>query len=309
MSISVLGAGALGSVVGALLARGGTDVALWDINDLHLEAIRTHGLRLDTPSGSEVIEIEVSRPDTAGSADVILLLTKTLYSEAALRGVERQLAEGAQVVSLQNGLGNAERVAQVVAPARVHFGCTMMPGRFIAPGHVATASDTDGRAIFRPMDLASLDQAHQIAAAAQGFAMQADVDEADRTIWQKAAFNCAMNAIMALQGGTIGHLGKSAEGAVLAKDTAAEVVAVAQASGVGASLGAVEDSIDHALAHHGTHKPSMLQDIEAGRETEIDALCGFVAQRGASLGIETPINKTLAALVRLKSAVEKEGSA
>lgn len=145
MKYAILGAGALGSVVGGLMARDGVDVALWDINDAHIDAVNSGGLRLDLPDGQKVVRLPACRPENGGSADVIMLLTKTLHTEAALESVKDRITDGAAVVTLQNGLGNAARVSAIIPEDQVFYGCTMMPGRFLGAGHVA--SQGDGKAV------------------------------------------------------------------------------------------------------------------------------------------------------------------
>jgi 2-dehydropantoate 2-reductase len=299
--VAILGAGALGSVIGALLARAGRDVALWDVDDAHIAAIRAHGLRFDGPEGRETVAIPALRPEEAtATPDLLILLTKTLHTEAALRGVAAHLDAGAHVLTLQNGLGNAARVAALVAPDRVLSGCTMMPGRRLAPGHVATPGQ--GGAHFRALTAAGQGFAEAVAGlSAPGIALILS-DDTDRIVWQKAAFNCAMNAASALAGGPVGLLAATPGAREMLAAVAAEVVAVARAQGIAADLAEVMAQIDHALAHHRAHKASMLQDIEAGRPTEIDSLCAEVSRQGAASGVAVPLNAALATLVRLRSA-------
>ena len=304
MRIAILGAGALGSVLGGLLARVGKEVSLWDVNDAHIAAIRVGGLRLDGPAGSDVIEIPALRPEEAHETpDLIILLTKTLQTQAALSGIARHIAAGAHVLTLQNGLGTAERVAEMVPPARVLYGCTLMPGRFIAPGHVA--SQGKGYAVYRAL-----------AAEGEAFAARAEVTveglslehspETDQVIWQKAAFNCAMNACSALTGARVGQLEMGAGMRDLLHAVSDEVVDLALSKGVTVDRSEVRDQIAHALVHHTDHKPSMLQDIEAGRQTEIASLCGEVARQAEITGLPAPLNTALASLVSLKSVLAQD---
>ena len=299
MKIAILGAGALGSVIGGLLVLAGRAVELWDVNDAHVNAINANGLKLDRPNRQDSIPIEARHPEHAGDADVIILLTKAMHSEAAIASVKQQIERGAHVLTLQNGLGNAERLARIMLADQVLYGCTMMPGRFIAPGHVST--EANGSAVFRALTGAGDAVGQALAMAEEDIVLRFEPAEADRTVWQKAAFNCAMNTICALQGGTVGKLAAYAPGVELARAIAAEVVDVANAAGIEADRAAVFAQMDHALAHHRAHKPSMLQDIEAARATEIDSLCGEVSRKGSELGVPTPLNRALATLITLKT--------
>ena len=307
MKYAVLGAGAMGAVVGGFLARGGHDVELWDVNQPHIDAINARGLTMDLPTGTEQIKVPACRPEEGGKADAILVLTKTLHTQPALASIKPHIERGASVLGLQNGLGNAETLAAQVPEDQCLIGITKMPGRYHGPGHVSTQGT--GSTIFRALSDAGIERAKQIATEVPGLSMIHDQNGAEVIIWQKAAFNCAMNAITALQGGTVGDLAQNADGVALAKETASEVVAVANAKGVGLAAAAAYEQIDWALANHGPHKPSMLQDMEAGRATEIEALCGEVSRQAAKLGVKTPINDTLAVLVRLKSSVQRERNA
>ncbi|MEM7061489.1 MAG: ketopantoate reductase family protein [Pseudomonadota bacterium] len=299
MRTAILGAGALGSVIGALLARGGRDVALWDIDDQHLTAVNANGLILDGPDGRDVVRMPALRPEHATETpDLIILLTKTTHTETALDGVAKHIDAGAHVLTLQNGLGNAERVAQKVPKAQVLYGCTLMPGRFIAPGHVATQGD--GFAVFRPLLPEGTAFAECVAANVKDLALTLS-DGTDIIIWQKAAFNCAMNACAALTGARVGELGDRPDMQDLLHGVAAEVTAVARAREVPVDDADVRDQIAHALAHHTEHKPSMLQDLEAGRTTEIDSLCAEVSRQAGAVGVPAPLNEALAALVTLRS--------
>ena len=118
-------------------------------------------------------------------------------------------------------------------------------------------------------------------------------------VWQKAAFNCAMNATAVLGEGTVGDIANFI-GQELAESIAAEVTLLGETEGIEIDRTEVARQIEFALGAHGAHKPSMLQDVEAGRRTEIDALNGFVATRGAELSVDVPLNTLLAGLVKMK---------
>jgi 2-dehydropantoate 2-reductase len=306
MRIAILGAGALGSVIGAFLFREGRDVSLWDINRDHLQAIRKDGLLFDGPAGRETLNIPAMRPDEAiETPDLIVLLTKTIHTDTALSGIAAHIEAGTRVLTLQNGLGNAERVAGHVPADRLFYGCTMMPGRFIAPGHVATQGN--GSASFKAYVSEGEPFAREIAIDGDSFSLSLS-DRTDQIIWEKAAFNCAMNTCAALTGARVGDFEAHADIHDLLHAIAAEVIAVAHTQNVPASLETVHGQIAHALAEHTEHKPSMLQDLEAGRPTEIGSLSVVVAEKARTLGVAAPLNTALAALVGLKSGLVVKGA-
>jgi 2-dehydropantoate 2-reductase len=294
MKIAILGAGALGSVLGAELHKAGLDVILLDKNPAHLSAIQTKGLRVDLDAGSEYLMIPAMQPEASPQVDLVILLTKTLHSVAALQSIKPMILAGTCVLTLQNGLGNVEKLLEVLPPGQVLFGCTMTPGDLRGPGHVAShgmsytpfdALETDGPAAALAAQLDGSGMTRTAAAAAQ--------------VWQKAAFNCAMNATAALGEGTVGALATFL-GQDMAQKIADEVLLLGKAEGVATDAASVAKQISFALSAHGAHKPSMLQDIEAGRRTEVASLNGYVATRGAELAVEVPLNTLLAALVRMK---------
>ncbi|MCF7699065.1 ketopantoate reductase family protein [Loktanella sp. M215] len=298
MKIAVLGAGAMGSVYGARLARAGADVTLLDVNADHVAAVSRDGLRVAFDEGEDVVQIRAMSPDEfVGPADLILLFTKVFHTDAALAAIADRIGN-AWVLSLQNGVGNAERIAAYVSPDRILVGMTMTPAEFIGPGHVAShgAATTDFYTASGHVDpildrLANLLQAGRVTAR-----INPDIHAA---IWEKAAFNCALNPICALTNGTPGSVGASKDGRALADAVVAEAIAVAKSCGVTASRAHVDDLLAHAYAYHLMHEPSMLQDIKAQRRTEIDALNGAVVALGAQNGIPVPTNRMIAQFIRL----------
>lgn len=293
LNIAILGAGALGSVLGAELYKRGAAVQLLDTNDAHIAAIQKDGLRVDWDDHSEHLPIPAYRPEEATPADLIILLTKTLHSTAALASVQPLIAAGACVLTLQNGLGNVERVAQSVPRDQVLFGCTMTPGDLRGPGHVASHGIA-----YTPFT--TLEPTGPAAEVARRLAEYLPwlTDDAPAQVWQKAAFNCAVNATALLGRATVGLLGQEL-GKDMAMRIAAEVLALATREGISTDAEAVGRQFDLAFREHVNHKPSMLQDAERGVRTEIEALNGYVARRAAELGTEAPLNDLLARLVRM----------
>lgn len=292
----------MGSVFGARLALGGAKVTLLDVNAAHLAAIAARGLIADLDGTEHCLPLAAMTPaDFAGPADLVLLFTKVFHTDAALGAIRGALGD-AMVLTLQNGIGNAERIAAHLPADRVILGLTMTPAEYLAPGRVASHGAATTR--FYSADGLARPILDDLVAVMQKGGIDAKADpEIQAAIWEKAAFNCAMNAICALTDGTPGGIGALPEALALAQDTAAEGIAVARASGIAASGERVRALIDHAAAHHLLHAPSMLQDRKAGRRTEIDALNAAIAERGAALGIPVPINRMLTTLVRLAEAM------
>ncbi|MBW8468294.1 MAG: 2-dehydropantoate 2-reductase [Thiobacillus sp.] len=303
MNITIVGAGAMGSLFGGLLAERGHSVTLIDVNEAHLGAIRSQGLLLHTDAGPRHIRnLSACRPNESLEVPYLLMVfTKTLHTTQALQGVRHLIGDRTHVLSLQNGLGNVEKITEFVPVERVLVGVTTWPADLVGPGEVHSY----GQGGVRLMSADGRDHA-LIAAVVTAFSdagLLARKDEAVwGAIWEKVAFNAALNCICGVSGCTVGQVGDLAESRVLAHAVVSEVLAVAQAHGVEVKPDSVHATVDHALDHHKDHKPSMLQDLLAGRATEIDAICGSVLRKGRSLGVATRLTEAIYALVRLKEA-------
>lgn len=303
MKIAVVGAGAMGSLFGGLLAEHGHAVTLIDVNAAHLEAIQSHGLRLHTDQGHRHIRtLRACLPSQADeSPDLLLVFTKTLHTASALSGVAHLIGPGTHVLSLQNGLGNVEVIQRHVARERILIGVTTWPADLAGPGHVHSHGQGGVRLMsadsqVRPM-LAEVVQALQgagLVCAADGAVWSA--------IWEKVAFNAALNSICAVSHCTVDQIGVLDDGRDLAFTVVEEVLAVAQAQGVPVNWDACKANVADAIARHAGHKPSMLQDVLAGRKTEIEAINGAVVAAADRSGIAVPCTRTLLRLVRLVEA-------
>ncbi|MBT6273808.1 MAG: 2-dehydropantoate 2-reductase [Chromatiales bacterium] len=312
MRIAILGAGAMGSWFGGRLALSGNDVQLLTTNLEHRDAINRGGLTLRTDVGETQIQVQADAPEKMRrGTELVVLQTKSFQSGAAMATVSDALDETTYVLTIQNGLGNAEAIAPYVPLDRVLIGVTIMPVDFIEPGCVAAAGHgathfggalQNGHApTSDPMHARVLDT---FTAASLEMHLDADIE---RRVWSKVAFNAGMNALSALSHGTPGSIEDAPGAKQLARDVAAETGAVGAACGVSIDLAQVYKTIDFACAEHGDHKPSMLQDLLRRRRTEVDALNGALVERGRLHGVPTPLNETLATLVRLAELAHERG--
>ncbi|APW38773.1 2-dehydropantoate 2-reductase [Rhodoferax koreense] len=303
MKIAILGAGAMGSLFGGLLAESGQDVTLLDINDAHLQAIRATGLRLETDSGNRLVSgLSACRPEQASiQPDLLLVFTKSLSTAAALAGTAGLIGPRTLLLTLQNGLGNVEAVSRFVAREQVLIGMTTWPADLVGPGHV----HSHGLGVIRIMaaDQREREDVKQVAAILSAAGLCCTADQAVwKAIWEKVAFNAALNTLCAVTGCTVDQLGAAPEGMALASAIIGEVVAVAQAEGIDADAAHCRETVAHAIAHHVGHEPSMLQDVLAGRATEVGAINGAVVEKGRHHRVATPHTQTLLMLVRLMEA-------
>ncbi|RDI75260.1 2-dehydropantoate 2-reductase [Gaiella occulta] len=298
MRICIVGCGAVGSLFAANLAQL-DDVEVWayDLNQAHVDAINERGLRL--VGAGEVIGRPSATSDAASlpPCDFGIVVTKTMHAEAAIAATAHAFADGA-VASVMNGVGNEETLARHVA--RVIRGTTFPAGKLLEPGVVQW--DVKGDTTFSPFEPApaSLDEVARLAEACTRAGMPAHaVADARPAQWRKVIFNASTNPIGALTGLSHGRVCERPDLRALVSALVAEGTAVAAAQGI--TLDAdPEELIDHAArpdVAYG-HKASMLQDVEARRQTEIDFLNGGIARFGRELGVPTPLNDTITALIK-----------
>ena len=302
-NITIVGAGAMGSFFGGLLAESGNDVTLIDVNDAHIGAISANGLRLETENGDrQVRSLRVCRPEGASDLPQLLVVfTKTLHTAAALSGVRHLIGPDVHVLSLQNGLGNVEKITEFVSPERILIGVTTWPADMVAPGHV----HSHGKGVVRLMaaDGVSRPIVSQVTETLSDAGLACTSDSTVwAAIWEKVAFNAALNSICAVSGCTVDQLGLVPDGKRLADEVVVEVLSVAQRLGIEVNVAKCKATVAGAIAQHKGHKPSMLQDVLAGRRTEIEAINGAAVAAAERVNLKLPTTETLLSLVRLAEA-------
>ncbi|MHA7598368.1 ketopantoate reductase family protein [Alicycliphilus sp. T452] len=296
LRFAVMGAGAVGCYFGALLARAGHAVTLIG-RPAHVQAIQARGLRLQTAAQDAHVAMGASTDAGAvAGADVVLLCVKSTDTEAAARQIQPHLAPGALVLTLQNGVDNDERVRAVLGPAQpvaaaVVYVATAMAG----PGHVRHFGR--GELVLAPSPLAGR-LVRELGAA--GIPAQVS-DNVRSALWAKLVINCAYNALSAIVQRPYGWLVQQDGATEVIADLVAECLAVAQADGV-----RMDGDIHAAVRGIAQSMPAQLsstaQDLARGRPSEIEHLNGYVARRGAVLGVPTPANRALLVLVRMLQA-------
>ena len=298
MRVCVVGCGAVGSLFAANLSLL-DDVEVWafDVSQAHVDAINADGLRLS--GAGEVVGRPRATSDAAElpSCDFGIVATKAMHTEAAVEETAAAFADGA-VASVQNGIGNEEVIARHVA--RVVRGTTFPAGKILEPGHVQW--DVKGDTTFGPFEPqpAALEEVERLADACTRAGMPATaVPDARGPQWRKVIFNASTNPVGALTGLTHGRVCEDPALRALVSGLVDEGKAVAAAQEI------VLDADPEALIDHAAkpevaydHKASMLQDVEARRQTEIDYLNGGIVRFGRELGVPTPLNEAITALVK-----------
>ncbi len=297
----MVGAGAVGCYFGGMLARAGAPVTLIG-RPLHVDAIRSNGLFLDTTQFQEYVQLSASTGiDAAQGAQVVLFCVKSFDTEEAARLLAPHLAPEALVLSCQNGVDNVERFAKATGlsaiPAIVYVAAAMSgPGRVKHSGRgnfvIGNLPRNGGLRDRRELD----DLAGVLARG--GIPCQVS-DNIEGELWVKVILNCACNAISALGRSGYGVMAENPLVRQLMCKAVEEGVAVARAAGVQLPDVDVVESTINLTRSVKNATSSTAQDIARGKRTEIDSLNGYVVRRGNELGIPVPVNQTLYTLVKL----------
>ena len=291
MKIAVMGAGAVGCYYGGMLARAGHNVVLIG-RPQHVEAIERQGLRLETQTFDERIRVCASTEASATQgAQLVLFCVKSTDTESGAAAIKPHLAPDALVLSLQNGVDNADRLRallpQEVIAAVVYIGVEMA-----GPGHVKHHGR--GELVIEPSK-AGDDLARALIVAG----VPTDISDNVRgALWAKLILNCAYNALSAITQLPYGRLVKGEGITAVMRDVVDECVAVAKADDV-----TIPGDVDAAVRKIAETVPgqysSTAQDLARGKRSEIDHLNGLIVRRGEALGVATPANRLLHAIVKL----------
>jgi 2-dehydropantoate 2-reductase len=304
MKTVILGAGAMGSVIGGTLARAGNDVVLIEVAQEIVGAIGQRGLLIEDRAGQKTtVKLEATHdPSEVGLADLIIVFVKCYHTETAVRQAAPLIGPNTVVLSLQNGWGNAALISKLIGPERVLVGVSYHSAVLLAPGHVLHAGQG-------PTYLGELDGtiSTRVTAVTKLFGT-AGIEVMPSAnvlteIWSKLALNAVTLPTSASIRISADNLLQTSEMEGLMRELLAEVVAVARAQGIMLSFEERWDAIRSLLDRLAANtKGSMLQDIERRRRTEIDVINGAIVEAGARLGIATPYNRSMLCLIK---ALEK----
>jgi 2-dehydropantoate 2-reductase len=292
----------MGCLYAAAFHRAGAEVTLVDVNPEHIAAINERGLELDTRAGIETLSLPALRPEQASvTTDLVVLFTKTFHTDAALEGVKAIIGPETRLLTLQNGLGNDEAVARHADRERVIAGVSTLPSDLLGPGRVR--SHGEGGSKIYPAFGGDTAFAQRVAdLLTRGGLPTALEPEIQAAIWSKAIFNAAMNTLCALTRRTPGFLGAHDEAKALIRAVVREGVAAANANRVAIAAEPILDLTVVSVTDHADHEASMLQDVNAGRPTEVDSINGAIVRAARDAGVATPVTETLWRLVKLEGA-------
>ncbi|TPI63787.1 2-dehydropantoate 2-reductase [Mesorhizobium sp. B3-1-3] len=304
MRIAILGGGgAMGGIFGGYLARAGNDVTLIDVSKPAVAAINDNGLTIEEKDGTQpIIRVPAStEPSKVGPVDLIINFVKCYHTDAAVRAAAPMISGDTAVLSLQNGWGNAPRIAGIVGEDKVLVGLTYHGGTLLGPGRVkhpgvgmTYIGELNGKTTPR------LDKVIETFRAAQIETTKSEriLDE----VWKKLALNACTLPVAGLLHFMSHELvafdaTKSLMAAILR-----EVVAVANAQGISLDYDERWAAITGLLEKAVGGKASMLQDVEARRQTEIEVINGAIVDAGKRIGVATPVNDTMVWMIQAKQA-------
>jgi 2-dehydropantoate 2-reductase len=295
--IVVIGAGAMGASYGGLLARSGHEVAVIDVWEAHVDAINRNGLRLEGVRGDHRIGMRAaSAPADLEPAELAIIFVDSNHTDQAAETAAEVLAPDGFAITFQNGIGNVETLQAVLGKKRVLGGSSMCSAAVRGPGHVMLTHH--GPTALGETDGSDRGRARRLAEALRAAGLDTKVDsDIMSTIWTKFALNCSINAICATTGLRLGEVVRLPELDDFQHRIVDEVLAVTEAKGVRLTDPDLRRTVKHHCFTKFT-KPSMLQHVEAGKRTEVDALNGALIREAKPLDIPVPYNEALVALLK-----------
>ncbi len=304
MKIAIIGVGAMGSVYAGLLAdQGGHDVWAIDTWADHVEAIRTKGLRVEGASGDRTVRINATtNAADVSDADLVIIATKDDGAAAAGKAALGVAKAGAPILTIQNGLGSADKVAEVVGSDRILMGVVGGFGASMkGPGH----AHHNGMEFLRlgEMNGGLSPRLETVKAAweAGGFKVLA-FDDIHKMVWEKLICNCTYSGPCALTGLRVGEVQANPSAWSIAAACANEAYLVAVAKGIKLDF---DDPVRYVRAFGQkipNARPSMLLDHMARRPAEVDNINGAIPREGSKVGVATPVSSVVVALLKAKEA-------
>jgi 2-dehydropantoate 2-reductase len=296
--VVVIGGGAMGAIFAVGLAQVGRDVTVLDTATELVERINAEGIAIS--SGGELVVTKVpatTDPSCLSTTDLAIVFVKAHHTPSVAQALGGHLSSDAIVLSLQNGWGNSDLLAEGVVPARLVMGVTYHSGTVVSPGQVAHTGR--GPTFVGPYEATGgMDHARLVAEALTEAQFETSATADVRTeIWNKLILNAATLPVAASTGLRAAEMLEVTDVAVLVESLANEAVAVAAKLGLRVDGDERIARIRTVLANAGQGKPSMLQDVEAHRKTEIEVVNGAVARAAAECGIDVPLNVAMCAVV------------
>lgn len=297
MRICVIGAGAMGAAYGGLLSTLGHDVTFVDVWTDNVDAINANGLRVDGVKGIQIFNVAATNNTPRDlNADLAMIWTDSNNTRKAAETAKAVLAPGGFAITLQNGIGNVETLVEVLGKPRVAAGSSMSSAAMQGPGH-STLTHM-GMTSVGEIGGGSSPRVEALAAELQKAGFETRVyPDIMSLIWTKFSLNCAINALCATTGLRLGELARLPAMDRFQDKIIDEILAVVAAKGIKLADADLRATVKlHCRKKFS--RPSMLQHVDAGKRTEIDALNAKIVEEGARLGVPTPYNDALVMLLK-----------
>lgn len=307
MKVAILGAGAMGALIGSCFYKGGADVWLIDPFKAHMDKIANEGLKINVNRGEkeELIKMNaVTDPNLVGVCDVVVVLVKGMFTRSATQNAKALFDDKTFVITLQNGVGNADTLCEIFPKEKVGYGVLNLASVLVGPGEINAnyRNDIDNvdNVYFNSMTDERLEICKEIQSILNkgGFKTKYS-KEADKFIWQKLIVNCCVNLTCAITRLTMGQIYDEPNGYQLQRLIVKELVDVANAKGIEMDYeyewAHWEETLQTARAHY----PSGAQDMFNNRKTEVDYINGAISREGDKYGIDTLVNDTIVLITHI----------
>lgn len=299
MKVWIVGAGALGSLFGGLLARAGARVCLYNPSNVeHIRAIQQAGLRIERDGSVLNVAVEATTtPEAIADADLVGIFVKAHQTAIALEQIAPKLNRRSWVLSLQNGIGMEHEILRFVPPERFLRGVTAQGATLLGSGRVRWAGVGPTR--LGRWEGPATPEIERILALFRSAEIETEYsEEIERLLWEKLIINCAINPLTALFDTPNGAIVHDSELREIAGAVAKEALGIARAHGVVLTEAEALERVETVASKTAQNISSMLQDVRRGRPTEIDYINGAVVREGRRLGMATPINLLLTKLIK-----------
>lgn len=299
MKIAVVGAGAMGSLFGALLAEAGNDVWLYDVWREHVQSVHQNGLQIEREGITRTVRVKATAdPQQIGRAELVIIFVKSSMTNSAAETAQIIAGSDGSVMTLQNGMGNADVIAEFIEPEQIVAGTTSHGATLLGPGSIRHAGCGPTTIGAWSQTEAGRQRGEQLAEFFNRAGIETEsVADVRSVVWNKLLINIGINAITALthiKNGQILDLEITRE---LSRAAVMEAIKVAQAGNIKVEDDAV-DRVFKVAEATAVNRSSMGQDVDNRRQTEIAAINGFIVREAKQFGLAVPVNFALTALVQ-----------
>jgi len=308
MKIAIIGSGAAGSVFAAYLKKGGADdITLVDMYKAHMDKVASDGLLFHCPEGDFLLTgyKTAYNADNIGIMDIVIIMVKTTQTDSAMALAAPCIGPETVVCSLQNGLGNEEKIKKYIPADRIMVGCGNMGTELQGPGECTARPNPGENMYFGPAELSPLTEKagkYLEKCFAEGGICPHFYEDPRERIWKKAASNSGFNTVCAVTRLKVSEVAADPNAMELVWSIWREAGAVSEAMGIPGIWEYMVEDQPKVVAGLGAYYPSMAQDFIAHRQTEVDALSGAIAFYGKKYGVPTPTCDTLTMLIKAQQA-------